>query len=278
MKGDPTVLGRRSPEREVVSSVLAPGDPCSGDEALYTPGSFKNFQRWTGGMEEAEWAVADLRFHELAEAILQGEAPWDTPELPELAHRLGLDYPRKHDTRPPRVCDQVLPDELLSDIVEDLVPDYAVMTERITGDDRPLDAAVVSVLFFVPTTWDGRRPIDWWGEEETERELVQAARILDSSPPCLFADGVPLLPYAPRRVPEGPCPRGIYVGRPYRVGEEWAWSGVVPLTGEPDLGALRARLRLEHWQHRRLERRASWEDMLRARPEVLYRACLEMCR
>ena len=240
MKGDPTVLGRRSAEREVVSSVLAPGDPCAGDEAIYTPGSFKNFQRWTGGMEEAEWAEADRRFHERAEAILEGNAPWDDPELHTLAQRLGLDAPRKHDTRPPRVSDRVLPDALLSDIVEDLVPDYAVMTERVTGDDRPLDAAVVSVLFFVPTTWDGRRPIDWWGEEEVERELVVAARVLDSSPPGLFADGVPLLPHAPRRVPEDGAPRGIYVGRPYRIEEGWAWSGVVPLGHAPRLEIGRA--------------------------------------
>jgi hypothetical protein len=265
------------PEREVIAEILAPGDPTSGDEALFEPGSYTNYVRFGGAptLDEPAWEAAEHAFHERYLAVLQGDAPWADPELLRLAALLRVDHPPHHDTRPPRVAEQVVEDAVLSDIVEDLVPDYAVLVERVTGDDRPATVATVSVLFFTPTTFDGRSPLDWWADEETDRPLVRSARVIDSSPPGLFQDGRPLLPYAPRRVPDGPAPTGIYVARPYRVGDGWAWSGVLPLPRVPALRAVRARLTLERWRHRLTERRASEEDVVRARPEVLYRACCE---
>ena len=267
---------RRAPEREVVPELLAPGDPCSGDEALFESGSYTNYLRFGGdGLDEPAWRQAERAFHARQLAVLQGDAPYGDPELARLARLLRVDLPDHHDTRPPRVAERPVPDEVLSDVVEDLVPDYAVLVERVTGDDRPPSVPAVAVLFFVPSTFDGRRPLDWWAEEEDDRPLVRSARVLDSSPPGLFRDGRPLLPYAPKRVPSGPAPAGVYVARPYLVGDTWCWSSVLPLPRAPDLPAVRARLRLETWRHRLLERRASAEDVVRARPEVLYRACCE---
>lgn len=267
---------RRAPERDVVLDVLAPGDPCSGDEAIFEPGSFSNFQRFGGGaLDEPAWAAAEEAFHARVLAVLQGDALWRDPELLRLATLLGVDHPLVHDSRPPRVAEVAVPDTVFSDVVEDLVPDYAVLVERVTGDDRPATPASVAVLCFVPSGADGRRPMDWWTEEEDDRVLVRSARVIESSPPCLWEDGRPLLPFPAKRAPEGPAPAGVYVGRPYLTEAGWAWSSVIPLPRRPPLGAIRARLTLETWRHRLTERRASVEDVVRARPEVLYRACCE---
>jgi hypothetical protein len=258
-----------------------PGDPCSGDEALVERGDYKNylaFGSFTGAVEalaEPDWAAAELAFGVRVRGVLEGTFAWDDPELLRLAALLRVDHPAHPDARPPREAEQVVPDEVLSDVVEDLLPDYAVLTERVTGDDRPPSVPAVAVLFFVPATWDGRRPIDWWSEEETDRPLVRSARVIDSSPPCLFQDGVPLLPLAAPRMPSGPAPRGVYVARPYLVAGRWEWSCVLPLPRVPNLAAVRRRMRLELWRHRLDERRASNEDVLRTRPEVLYRTCCE---
>ena len=268
---------RHPPEREVLPEILAPGDPTSGDEALFEPGDFVNYQRFGGtALDEPAWRAAELAFHARVLAVLQGETPWKDPELLRLAALLKIDHAPHHDVRPLRVAEVRVPDEVLSDIVEDLVPDYGVVTERVTGDDRPPTVPVVGVLAFVPMTFDGRRPLDWWAEEEDDRALVRAARVVDASPPGLFRDGVPLLSYADRRPrPEGPAPTGIYVGRPYQIASGWAWSTCVELPRVPTLAAVSRRLLLELWQHRRTERRASLEDCFRMRPEVYYRACCE---
>ncbi|MDO9280669.1 MAG: hypothetical protein Q7U06_02105, partial [Pseudomonadota bacterium] len=219
---------RRPPEREVIVEVLADGDPNSGDEALFEPGVYLNYQRFGGAeLDAPAYDAAERAFHARALAVLQGDAPWSDPELLRLAAVLKIDHPLHHDVRPPRIAEVPVPDEVFSDIVEDLVPDYAVLTERVTGDDRPPTVPVVGALAFVPMTADGRRPIDWWGEEEDDRALVRAARVVDASPPGLFQDGVPLLPYPERFTPSGPAPAGVYVGRPYQIASVWAWSTCV---------------------------------------------------
>lgn len=268
---------RRPPEREVIVEVLADGDPASGDEALFEAGVYTNYERFGGTeLDAAAYDAAERAFHDRVLAVLQGDAPWADPELSRLAALLKIDHAPHHDVRPPRVAEVVVPDEVFSDIVEDLVPDYAVLTERITGDDRPPTVPVVGALAFVPMTAESRRPIDWWSEEEDDRALVRAARVVDASPPGLFRDGVPLLPYPERFVPDPRgAPTGVYVGRPYQVASGWAWSTCVHLPRVPTLAAVTRRLVLELWQHRRTERRASVEDCLRARPEVFYRACCE---
>jgi len=274
---------KRPPEREVIPEILAPGDPTSGDEALFEPGSYTNYVRFGAvdpsepPLDENAWRAAEELFHRRYLAVLQGDAPWDDAELLSVARRLRVDLPAHHDSRPPRSAEQEVPDTVFSDVVEDLVPDYAVLVERVTGDDV-LSAAAVAVLCFVPMTFDGRRPLDWWLHEEDDRPLVRSARVVESAPPGLFHDGRPLFHRPPRWVPTGPAPAGIYVARPYLVGETWFWSSVIHLPRVPDLGALRARITLEAWRHRLVERRASQEDVLRAHAEVFYRSCCELAR
>ncbi len=266
----------KTPEREVFPEVLAPGDPCSGDEALFEPGNYANFLLYGGeGVDPSAWAALEAAFHLRVLAVLEGSAAWDDPALLHLAAALKVDHVSHGDTRPRRTAERPVPDTVLSDVVEDLLPDWGVLTERVTGDDRRGTPAILAVLFFVPVSEDGRRPLDRWAGDEEDRALVQAAKVIDGSPPGLFQDGVPLLPTGPERIPAGAAPPGVYVGRPYLNSDGWAWSGCVKLPAIPALYPLERRLRLELWRHRLTERRASWEDMLRARPQVLYRAACE---
>lgn len=265
----------RPPDHDVVPAVLSPGDPRSGDEALYEPGSPTSWRFWGGVGDDDAYFAQERAFHALHLAILGGDRPWSDPELARLGAALRVDHPLLHDRRPSRVAELVVPDEALADAAEDLVPDLGIHAERVTGDDRPPDVVVAAALLFVPMFPDGKRPMDWWSEEEPDRPLARSARVVDEAPPCLWQDGVPLLPLAPRRVPSGPAPAGVYVGRAYRVGEGWAWSTVLPLPALPSVAPLRRRLELELWRLRLQDRRATWEDLLRRRPEVVYRACCE---
>lgn len=265
-------------EYDLLPEVLAPGDPYAGDEALFRSGRLETYRLWGGTASDAEVRAWERHFFDRMRAVLEGRAPWDDAELRELAALLLIDHPVVHDRRPPRVADREVPDEALADIVEDLVPDYAVLCERVTGDDDGPSVLAAAVLAFVPFEESGRRPIDWWADEETDRGIIIAARILDASPPGLFVDGVSLLPLAPKRVPTGPAPSGPVVARPYRVGEGWAWAMVRPLPCVPNADVVLRRLTLALWDERRHDRRTTFEDLLRMRPELLYRACLEAAR
>lgn len=267
-----------SPDHDVLPTVLAPGDPCAGDEALFTPGSVASWRFWGGEGDDAAYTAAEHAFHERAVAVLQGDLTWTDAELHRLAAFLRVSHPLLHDRRPSRVAETLVPDEALADAAEDLVPDLALLAERVTGDDRPLGTVAAAVLLFLPLFPDGKRPIDWWTSEEHDRPLARAARVIDEAPPCVWADGRPLLPLAPRRTPEGPVPPGVFVGRAYRVGDGWAWSAVLPLPAAPAPGPLLRRLELELWRLRLTDRRATWEDLLRHRPEVVYRAASEGAR
>jgi len=263
-------------EHDVSPEVIAPGDPYAGDEAIFRPGVLVTYGMWGGTAPEAEVRALEARFFGRMLAVLQGQAPWDDAELRATARALYIDHPLTHDRRPPRVAERTVPDEALADVVEDLLPDCAVLCERVTGRDDGAGVLAAAVLAFVPFEDTGRRPIDWWADEESDRRLIVAARILDSSPPGLFVDGVSALPLAPKRVP-GPegAPRGPVVARPYRVLDGWAWAMVQPLPRVPDAEAVLRRLTLALWDERRRDRRTTFEDLLRQRPELLYRTCLQ---
>lgn len=267
----------RSPDREVVPQLLCAGDPCAGDEALYDPAPWENARDFAGWTDERAWRALDARFHALYLQVLAGHRPFNDPALRDVAHRLGLDGPRWFDARPPRTAETAIPDEVLADVTEDWVPDLGVMAERLTADDGPPTVGVAAALAYVGCAVDGTRPVDAWADEEAERALVRAARVVDASPPGVWADGRPLLPTLPARVPEA-VPPGVFVARAYRVSGGWAWSGRMDLDHAPDPGPLVARLTLELWRLRRHERRATWEDLLRRRPEVVYRAAAEGAR
>lgn len=268
----------KAPDRDVLPTVLAPGDPCSGDEALYDVGDFANGQAFRMTLDRRGWVHADRRFHELYLEVLAGRRPFADPELRRVGRALGADWPRWHDLRPPRAAAMVLPDELLADVVEDLAPDVAMILERVLGDDRwPAPVGAAAALAYVRCGAEGRRPLEIWDDESDDRPPILAARVIDAAPPMVWSGGRPLLPLAPAWTPPG-VPDGAYVARAYRVGDGWALSGVVPLEAEPARGPLIKRLTLELWRLRRHERRATWEDVLRRRPEVLYRAAAEGAR
>jgi hypothetical protein len=157
------------------------------------------------------------------------------------------------------------------------VPDLGVMVERVTGDDRAPGVLAGSVLCFLPMFEGGKRPVDGWFGEEEDRPLARSANVVGESPPCVFAEGRPWIPLATPRVPPV-VPPGAFVGRAYRLGDGWAWSSVLSLPRPPAPEPLVRRLRLELMRHRLGGRRQTWEDMLRARPDVVYRAACEGTR
>ncbi|MSP61661.1 MAG: hypothetical protein EXR72_15270 [Myxococcales bacterium] len=254
-----------------------PGDPASGDDALYRPGSYENYRTFGLGTLSPElFAQADRAFHDDVQAWLAGQLPYAVL-LPH-RDRLGLELRPHHDGRRLLPAEVALPDELLADIVEDEVPDLGAQTERITGDafERP-SVGALAALAWVDDLVGNRRAVDAWMEDERDPRLVAAARRVDRAPPCLYVDGVAQLPLSPRMTPPT-GPPGIYVARAYRLGDGWAFSSRVAVDRLPDVATLIRRLQIEGWRLRTRERRATWEDVLRQRSDVLYRAVAEGSR
>lgn len=254
--------------------VLNPGDPCAQDESELRPGDHANYLAFGGGpLDAAAYAEAERQFWTDLQRWLAGDLPFGAL-LPH-RDRLGLDLRPHHDGRRLLPAEVELPDELLADAVEDEVPDAGVFVERITGDPlvRPT-VGVMAALAWVEALGPHRRAVDAWAEEEPDRALVSAANRVDRAPPCLYVDGVPQLPLAARMTPPG-GPKGIYVARAYRLGDGWAWSSRVDLPALPPLEPYLQRLVVEGWSLRLRERRSTWEDVLRHRSEVVYRAAFE---
>jgi len=99
----------------------------------------------------------------------------------------------------------------------------------------------------------------------------------------------PLLPlsaaYHPRTQPQNPLVPTLAPDEPVAVlarllpitDGSWRAVGAIGLPSIPPLAALQERLLVELLRHRRHERRANWEDLLRLHPEVLYRTCATWC-
>ena len=261
-------------EADILPTVLNAGDPCAGDEAIFRPGSAANYAEFVGGpltpkdLTALEWAL-----HNCIQDWLAGNVPFAAIE-PHLA-ALGIDPELRHDSRPILPSTVELPDEVLADVVEDEVPDAAVLVERITGDpfSRPT-VGQMAALAWVESLGPNRRAVDAWADDERDRPLVATMNRVDRAPPCLYADGVPQLPLNRRMIPDS-GPKVIYVARAYLVGARWCFSSKVDLPALPDLAVLRRRLTVELWRLRTIERRSTWEDVARRRSEVLYRAALE---
>ncbi len=267
----------RSIEHDVIPEVLAPGDPSSGDEALPLAGEFFNYVRFgRGEMQESELREAEVDFHDCYLSILAGDSPWGA--IAPHATRCRVDWPTKLDRRPPLLGNAALSDEVLADIVEDFVADWPVWLERVTGD--PFFAptpAVVGALAFVPFAKRGRRALDAWRDEEEDRDLAALASIVDRVPPMVWVHGRPLLPLGPLLTPPT-VPDGVYVARAYPTRDGWCLSGRMDLPACPSSIVIQRRLELELMRFRLIERRSTWEDALRHRPEVVYRAAMEGAR
>lgn len=259
----------------MLPELLRPGDPCAGDEALFEPGDFGNYQHFGRGSLDADaYRALEQTFHDAVGAWLEGRLGFES--LRPLAAALAVDHPFGHDRRPLLPAPVVLPDEVLADVAEDQVAEAAFFLERLSGDPfAPATVGLYAAMAWVPYMDNGRRPVDAWDDEEDrDRPLVIAARAIERAPPCVWVDGGPLLPLSPRFCPPG-GPAGAYVARAYRVGEGWAWSSRVALPAVPDREALLRRLTVEGWQIRRQERRSTWEDVLRRSPALVYRAAAE---
>jgi hypothetical protein len=261
-------------EVDVWPVVLNPGDPAAGDESGFCAGSVDNHALYGAGrVSAADYPAAERCFHDDVLRWLSGGLPFAA--LAPHVQRLGLDERPHHDSRPLVPCDQPLPDDVLADAVEDEVPDAAVLVERILGEHHPRPpVGALAALAWLETLGPNRRAVDAWADTERDRALVLRMRRIDRSPPCLYHDGVPLLPLPPRMTPTG-GPPGIYVARAYRVGDGWAYSSRVDLPALPALPPLLRRIRVEGWRLRTRERRATWEDVQRQRSSVLYRAAAE---
>ncbi len=253
--------------------LLNPGDPSSQDEALFVPGDAENYTRFGAGtLDAGGQRAAEVELHAEMQRWLAGLRPF--AGLEGLARAAAAVFPFRHDRR--RLHDAVvpLPDTVLADIVEDELADATVRVERITGD--PLSRPTTGILAALAWSESGveRRVVDAWFDDERDRALAHAMRCVDRAPPMLYADGRPLLPLAPQMTPPG-GPPGVYVARAYRLGEGWAWSSRVDLPATPAIVPLKRRLDVEMWRLRTIERRSTWEDVLRRRGEVLYRASSE---
>lgn len=283
----------RSPDRQVIPQILSAGDPCAQDEALFEEGNLENCTRYGAPCTEpAAWRAQERRFHDAYLGVLGGQRAWDDPDLLDAARLLGLDGPRYHDARPPRVADAVLPDFMLCDAVEDCVPEVQILVERVTGvADMPRRPSLgaVAALAYVYCGIDGTRPLDGWLDDEEDAALRQAARVVEDAPVGVWWRGESLLPIVPRWRPPPQAAEGLpglFVARAYPVQPAltptgWAFSGVMALPPVADPARLgrvvERRMMLELWRLRRTERRSTFEDVLRKRPEVVYRAAGECC-
>ncbi len=242
------------PERDVLPTLLLPEDPSAQDESLLPP------------LTQKEARV----FHARLAPCLSGKLPWD-PELLQLAEQLRLNQPFG-SLPPPPLLEIPLSDELLSDLCEDYNPDAGVMGERITGDAyAPFDSRVGAALLFVATLWRGQRGVDCWAQEAGDPVLKRSVHALDRSPPWLYSENRPL-------AWGEPATADLWVGRLSRVGEGFRRITAWELPDSLPLEKMYRRLQGELWSFRLWHPGASLSELLRLRPELVYRSALELAR
>jgi len=287
------ILGPPVPVHGVVPGHLDPADPHAGDEVRYQAGDFDEHVFYApgdklSGEEFEEW---DRRFFEAYRGVLDGWLPWGATD--EAAHRLGLVGPRTHDTRPLRLAPVQLGDSLLSDLIEDWIPDVGLLApDRVLGPwadvalPRHIRMIAGVALGFSPLLDPAVLPLARATRKRPRppQEISSSVRSVTYVPPMLWrvkgAHLEPLLPLSTRMEPEGRVagiPKGAVavVGRAVPSPEGWWLVGGLPLPSVPDVDILCRRLELEQLRLRRHSRRLTWEDFLRDRGEVLYRTCCE---
>ena len=255
------------PERDVAPALLCPADPSAQDEALPLPIP-----------PERQALARALR------RLLSGEDAADLARLAAVeaeAGALGLADPLPLPPPPP-ILDREIADGVLAAIAEDFAPELGVLAERLHGDPwRPLDEATAAALCFVPVLGEGLRPMDCWAAERPDRRLVEAVRRLDHAPPWIYRPDREA-GWAPVPLVEGEVlAAGCRIGRRYGwagpTGVQWGWSGAFGLPAGLSLRSVARRVRLSTWLLQ-LYRQGTPTDLLRARPELRYRAALEAAR
>lgn len=269
---------------------LEPRDPRAGDEVLLAPGDWENHRLFAGegALSRERFHALDERFRQLWPGLLAGRVPDD--ELHELARAMGLDGPPREDARR---CDPVDPwvdDGLLADIAGNYIPEVGPLAaERVLGPfaDLRLPPALrrkaVGLLATIRMVAPAERPIERFCEDKPRPPVALRAALRAAllAPPMVYQLGErpgPLLPLAPGfrlPLPAGlpPCP--AILGRLVPTPGGTAFVLGLPLPIVPAPGPLMRRLRWELWAVRRHELRLTWEDLLRERGEVLYRAVME---
>ncbi len=247
--------------------------------------------------DPATWEAADDHWQQLTWEVLRGQRHWQDSELLALTARLGLDGPLRHDTRPLPSSPMAPSLESMCDLVEDWTPDGSQAGPDVVlgpwadeEPDRALRMLATAVLLYARTHRHGRRTVDTWQKDRSRPRSIdkRALRALDRTPPMLWKVSgdtwTPILPIADSAWPLGPV-SGTPIPLPSR-GVTHVVARLLPLDDgttvaitplglpeAPPVDLLMRRLTLALWRHRRTNRRASWEDALRARPEVLYRTC-----
>lgn len=272
--------------------LLDPRDPWAGDEALPDSYDYANYAAFGGAdppLDPATYAGADAEFLQVYRDILDGRRAWDEIRAP--ATRIGVWGPAGHDLRPLESAPQRVPDELLADHSEDWIPDIGLQApDRVLGPwvEGPLPArvrlAAAAAVAFSPWVEPGVTPAERVSRSKPKPSKAYRAslRAISMAPPMVWAiEGQHLRPHLPlgrRFLPTGPvsglpeAPAAL--GRAVPCEEGWFLACALPLPGLPPRAGLTRRIFLELLRLRRDERRATWEDALRRRPEVLYRTAL----
>lgn len=271
-------------------TILDPRDRRAGDELLPASGSYENHRDFRSGelLSEAEWAELDGQFVRLFPRVLTGRAPAE--ELEAVAQAMGLCSAMRHDGRRCDVVDPFVSDGLLADIAGNYLPEVGpIAAERVLGPfadlvlPRSLRRTAVGLLATIRLVAPAERPIERFCEDKPRPPipLRAAVRAAFLAPPMLYAveDGLrPMFPLAPGfRVadppilPDAPAVLGRLV--PTSQGSAFVLGIALPIV--PDIEPLTRRLTWELWSVRRHELRLTWEDLLRERAEVFYRAVME---
>lgn len=284
--GPPQSLDRAWPE------VVSAGDPDAGDELLFDPSPYDDYcsrvpDRPLDADSYAQW---DRTFHLKYTEVLGGLSPWTAPD--EAAAQLGVDGPIKLDRRPIKSAWTTLADPALCDFGEDWIPDMALHLARVLGPfahvNPPARAKIAAgaVMAFAPLLYPRVRAVarGMRNHPKPPAELRQAMTALLLAPGMIYEIRgdrlVPLLLQGARICPEAPlesvptAPVVVCRALPADRGGTWL-AAALPLPGAPPADMLMRRLTLEYRRMRRHERRLTLEDMLRDRPEVLYRTACE---
>lgn len=273
--------------------LLDPADPWAGDEALPVPSDYDNYLRYgppalsVRRLSRAAHDAVDAEFLATWRAIIGGRAPWSA--IRPAAEALGVWGPVHHDRRPLDPAPEELDDRSLADHAEDWVPDIGLQSpDRVLGPwaegslPPRLRQAAAAIMVFSPLIYPAVSAMERYCrfKPRPPKPHRAALRVLGHAAPMLWrvepdARLSPLLPIFRRVRPEGPVRRvpaaPAVVGRVAPGPKGWFLAAMLPLPAVPPVAPLRRRLQLELLYLRRLERRTTWEDLLRGRPELLYR-------
>lgn len=283
---------------------LDPADPWDGVSTLPDPdASWADHQVRTRPPlpDQETWAADDTLWQAQAHEVLRGERSWSDPDWLACATRLGLIGPLTHDRRALSLATVDLPLQLQVDLLENQGPDlpeagldFVLGPYADLDPPQPLRALAAAVMMWLRVHAHGRRTVDAWVRDAGKPHLDQrqALKALERAPPMLWDTTVtpwrPLLPVMAGALPPGPVegvitplvpgPTVCAVARLLPLSDgRWVAHTALGLPLVPPSDVLIRRLTLALWRLRRSNRRATWEDALRARPEVLYRTCATWC-